>query len=385
MRMHWRNQLKALAALVLLGGLQSPVAPAALAEAPVRPPLPSGPSSAPLAMERLGLWLTTVDSAVMYDSAESHRAVQFLLTHGFKRASVPLQTGGQVLWPVRAQNNLLGMPLDPRLPHPISTGVLIGALNHSGIETVGWFEFGLMAPAEAPWLAGREHLLLRDQAGQTTWLEGGKIKRVWLNPALAEVRDGLTALVVDACKHLPLAAIQFDDHLGYPATFGYDPTTLALWRSTAAGARQPTPAPDDPAWIAWRSSWITSLLAQIRSAMAQYCPGIRLSVAPNPQEFSYSNYLANWGDWVQRGLVDEVVVQIYRNDPAALRAELADPTLRQAAARLPLRIGLLAGLKNQPKAPAQLLLERQIVQEQGLAGIDLFFYESARPHFGPPL
>ena len=153
-------------------------------------------------MERLGLWLTTVDSDVMYDSAESQRAVQFLHSHGFKRASVPLQTGGQVLWPVRAQNNPLGMPLDPRLPHPISTDVLIGALKRSEIETVGWFEFGLMAPAEAPWLAGRDHLLLRNQAGQSTWLEGGHLRRVWLNPALAEVRDGLTALVVDACHHL---------------------------------------------------------------------------------------------------------------------------------------------------------------------------------------
>lgn len=336
-------------------------------------------------MERLGLWLTTVDSAVMYDAAESQRAVQFLQTHGFKRAAVPLQTGGQLLWPVRAPNNRLGMPLDPRLPHSTHTEVLIGALNRNGIETVGWFEFGLMAPAEAPWLAGREQLLLRNQAGETTWLEGGHLKRVWLNPALAEVRDGLTALVVDACQQLPLTAIQFDDHLGYPATFGYDPTTLALWRSTAAGARQPNPAPDDPEWIAWRAGWITSLVAQIRKAMAQSCPGIRLSVAPNPQQFSYSNYLANWGDWVQRGLVDEVVVQIYRNDPAALRAELADPTLRQAATKLPVRIGLLAGLRAQPKAPAQLQLERQIVAEQGLAGIDLFFYETAKPHFSPPV
>ena len=377
--MHWGNQLWAVAALAVLGGLTFPGAPS-WAGASDPPPL----SSSPLAMERLGLWLTTVDSAVMYDSLESQRAVQFLQSHGFNRASVPLQTGGQVLWPVRPQNNRLGMPLDPRLPHPISTDVLIGALNRSGIETVGWFEFGLMAPADAPWLAGRGHLLLRNQAGQTTWLEGGQIRRVWLNPALAEVRDGLTALVVDACHHLPVAAIQFDDHLGYPASFGYDPTTLTLWRATAEGARRPTPAPDDPAWIAWRSGWVTSLVAQIRAAMAQSCPGIRLSVAPNPQEFSYSNYLANWGDWVQRGLVDEVVVQIYRNDPAALRAELADPTLRRAAARLPVRIGLLAGLRDQPKAPQRLLLERQIVRAQGLAGIDLFFYESARPHFSSP-
>ena len=52
--------------------------------------------------------------------------------------------------------------------------------------------------------------------------------------------------------------------------------------------------------------------------------------------------------------------------------------------RVPVRIGLLAGLKSQPKDPAQLRRELELVQGRGYRGIDLFFYESARRHFSEP-
>jgi len=51
---------------------------------------------------------------------------------------------------------------------------------------------------------------------------------------------------------------------------------------------------------------------------------------------------------------------------------------------VPVRIGLLAGLKSQPKDPAQLRRELELVQGRGYRGIDLFFYESARRHFSEP-
>jgi uncharacterized lipoprotein YddW (UPF0748 family) len=264
------------------------------------------------------------------------------------------------------------------------TASLLTALGRAGLERVGWFEFGLMAPAGAPWLAGRDDLLLRDASGSTLWQESPGLNRVWLNPILPEVQQLLEDLVVDACTQLPLEAIQFDDHLGYPVRFGYDPATLAAWRATEAGRRNPSPAPGQPAWIAWRAEQVTALLERLRAAMNSACPAVRISVSPNPQEFSYSHYLADWSSWVRRGLVDEVVVQIYRQNLAALGHELNHPSLVEAAQRVPVRIGLLAGLKSQPKDSAQLRRELELVQGRGYRGIDLFFYESARRHFSEP-
>ena len=265
-----------------------------------------------------------------------------------------------------------------------ATASLLSALGRGGLERIGWFEFGLMAPAQATWLRGREDLLLRDASGATLWQESPGLNRVWLNPILPEVQQALEALVVDACSRLPLEVLQFDDHLGYPVHFGYDPATLTAWRATEAGRRNPTPAPAEPAWIAWRAEQVTGLLRRLRDAMTTRCPGVRLSVSPNPQAFSYSHYLADWSTWVRQGLVDEVVVQIYRDNLAALGRELRDPNLAAAAQRVPVRIGLLAGLKSQPKQPEQLQRELQLVKERGYRGVDLFFYESARGHFSEP-
>ena len=39
-----------------------------------------------------------------------------------------------------------------------------------------------------------------------------------------------------------------------------------------------------------------------------------------------ANDLADWSHWIQLGLVDEVVVQIYRHNPERLAWELAQPT-----------------------------------------------------------
>jgi uncharacterized lipoprotein YddW (UPF0748 family) len=348
------------------------------------------------------VWLTTVDSAVMYSPAEAQRALAFLRHNGFRRAALPLYTAGVVTWTPAPARNRLAIPTDPLLPPsttPPDTSIrsgagpvhgvgpnasLLAALGRAGLERVGWFEFGLMAPAGAPWLAGRDDLLLRDASGSSLWQESPGLNRVWLNPILPEVQQLLEDLVVDACTQLPLEAIQFDDHLGYPVRFGYDPATLAAWRATDAGRRNPSPASGEPAWIAWRAEQVTALLERLRAAMNSACPAVRMSVSPNPQEFSYSNYLADWSGWVRRGLVDEVVVQIYRDNLAALVRELAHPSLAAAAQRVPVRIGLLAGLKSQPKDPAQLRRELELVQGQGYHGIDLFFYESARRHFSEP-
>ena len=386
--------------------VRDPAAPAPASGAPANPlpgPLSAGGRSPGLAIAEpaLGVWLTTVDSAVMYDPAEAGRALLFLRQNGFRRAALPLYTAGVVTWTPARSRNRLAIPTDPQLPPPAPAAVarraaprssaavrtadptasLLAALGQAGLERVGWFEFGLMAPAGAPWLVGREDLLLRDAGGSTLWPESPGLNRVWLNPILPEVQQALEDLVVDACTSLPLEAIQFDDHLGYPVRFGYDSATLAAWRATDAGRRNPTPVPEDPAWIAWRAEQVTALLVRLRGALNSACPAVRISVSPNPQEFSYSHYLADWSTWVRRGLVDEVVVQIYRNNLAALGRELGHPSLVEAAQRVPVRIGLLAGLRSQPKEPSQLRRELDFVLGRGYRGIDLFFYESARPHF----
>ena len=380
----WRHGSRpAVSALVLLLGLvPGTLLTGLLPAAPARAQTPLAARLAGAVAEPpLGVWLTTVDSRVLFDPLERSRAVSFLVAHGFRRAAVPIYSGGWIYGLLAADHNRLGLKPDPLLSESDAVGATVEALRARGLEAVGWVEFGLMAPRDGAWLQGREALLLQDRHGSTIWRESPSLERVWLNPTQLDVRRFLVDLVVDSCRRYRFDAIQFDDHLGFPAAFGYDPGTLALWRRTPAGTQKPLPDENDPDWIRWRADQVTELLAAIREAMRRECPTVRLSVAPNPQDFSLHSYLADWSNWVERGLVDEVVVQIYRADAEAVARELASPSLAKAAARVPLRIGLLAGLRHQPKAPATLQQELALVKKAGVAGIDLFFYESSRQHF----
>lgn len=338
----------------------------------------ASPPKRPVPSAGLGVWLTTVDSPVLRQPDRALEASRWLAEQGIRRVGVPLYTDGELLWGPAGDRPPLAIPRSRTALVAPDPEQLLGDLRRRGIETVGWFEYGLMAPPQAPWLQGRESLLLQDRQGRSSWQEFGGERRVWLNPLAPEVRAGLVAMVVDACTRLPLDLIQFDDHVAWPLELGYDPLTLAAWRRTRWGRLDPTPSPEAPAWMNWRSERLTALLAEIRTAMSRRCPRVRLSMAPLPQPISRELFLVDWPQWVRRGLVDELVVQLYHDRPEDVEEALQDRSLQEAGQRLPLRIALLAGLRTQPKSSATLRRELELVRAHGYGGIDLFFYETMR-------
>ena len=343
-----------------------------------RPVIAAPPPEASTAAAGLGVWLTMTDSQVLKRPEQALAASQWLSQQGIRRVGVPLYTGGELLWTVPPERNRLGIPRSKRSLRDADLERLLLDLRRRGLQTVGWLEYGLMAPPAAPWLRGHQSLLLRDRQGRSEAAEFDGVRRVWLNPVAPEVRRALVDLVLEACTRLPLDLIQLDDHFAWPVELGYDPLTLAAWRQSRWGRVDPTPAIDAQAWVQWRSHQLTALLAEIRGAMARQCPRVRLSLSPQPQPFSAALFLADWPHWVRRRLVDELVVQLYRDRVTDVEEELAEPGLQEASARLPVRIALLAGLRTQPKTSAALQQELALVRSRGYGGIDLFFYETMR-------
>lgn len=350
--------------LLLLGLWGHP----ALAQAPATPPL------AP----RQGIWLTNIDSNVLYDPAALPTALTELSQDGFTTLYPTVWNGGYTLWPSAIATQRLGQSQDPKLQNRDLLAELIPVARRQGQQVVAWFEFGLMAPADAPWLRRRSDWLLQDRRGNVIWLDGQE-RRVWLNPLHPGVQQLIGDLLVELARRYDLDGIQLDDHFGYPVLFGYDPLTLARWRTdTGAATDAPPPLAIDPAWIRWRADRITQWLGQLRRQLAAVRPGLRLSVSPNPQGFSYNQFLADWRTWVEQGLVDDLVLQVYRRDLDSFQRELQQPELLQARQRIPVSIGLLAGLRNQPMPNPLLSSQWQLAQQQGYSGVSLFFYESWR-------
>lgn len=99
----------------------------------------------------------------------------------------------------------------------------------------------------------------------------------------------------------------------YPAVWDHGHTLYSSSTITKAGGSK-------------RNPWLhTPLSGDILMAMVSEAnrPEAVVSLSPHTPDFAYRKYLQNWPEWVDRKLLDEAVVQIYRSDLEALRSELA--------------------------------------------------------------
>jgi uncharacterized lipoprotein YddW (UPF0748 family) len=101
-----------------------------------------------------------------------------------------------------------------------------------------------------------------------------------------------------------------------------------------------------------------------------------ISVAPNPQRVSYDLFLADWKTWERQGLIEELILQVYRNDLKVFISELEYPEVQAARQHIPVSIGILSGLKNRYVPIGQIQNQVQATRNRGFAGVSFFFYET---------
>ncbi len=244
-----------------------------------------------------------------------------------------------------------------------------------------------MAPAESDWVQAHADWLTQTADGEVLWMEGKAHQRVWLNPLHPRVQQLITGLALEIVKRYDVEGIQFDDHFGYPSTLGYDPLTLQRYQQET-GHSPPVPPDLDPnqncvapdpdwqAWTTWRSQQITDYVQQLTTTLKRSKPSLKISISPNPQTFSKNCFLLDWQRWQQLGLIDELVLQIYREKQEDFERELAAPSVLRAKAEIPVMVGILTGLKNRPVPIDRIQQQTQWARDNSFAGISYFFYES---------
>jgi uncharacterized lipoprotein YddW (UPF0748 family) len=136
-------------------------------------------------------------------------------------------------------------------------------------------------------------------------------------------------------------------------------------------------------WMRWRADKITQFMQRIYKAVKAVKPKAIVSLSPNSQDFSYRAYLQDWQTWVERGLVDELVLQVYRDDISSFLAELSQPAIENARRRIPVGIGILSGLWRRPVSIKQIQQQVQAVRDRGFEGVSFFYWESLWGYFAP--
>lgn len=326
--------------------------------------------------ELRGVWLTNIDSDVLFGRDRLTSALKTLKQLNFNTIYPTVWNWGYTLYPSSVAQKVIGQSLDPE-PGFHGRDLLreLTTQGHqNGLAVIPWFEFGFMAPSDSSLAKRHPEWLTSRRDGSKIWLEG-KHDRVWLNPFRPEVQNFIQNLVVEIVSKYDVDGIQFDDHFGLPAELGYDAYTTKLYKQEHLG-KNPPANPQDPEWVRWRANKITQYLQKVFKAVKTRKPKCIISIAPNPQRVSYKLFLADWEKWERQGLVEELVLQVYRNDLKVFIQELNYPEVKIAKKHIPVSIGILSGLKDRSVASAQIQSQVEVSRDQGFAGVSFFFYET---------
>ena len=342
-----------------------------------------------------GVWITNVDSDVLFTRDRLATAIKDLRQLNFNTIYPVVWNWGYTTYPSKVAKRVVGSSFMPKK----SAGLLINRKlsnteglegrdvlkemvtqgHKQGLAVIPWFEFGFMAPATTD-PAGSDlaklhpDWLTQKQDGGTIWKEG-KDPRVWLNPFKPEVKKFIIDLVVEVVGKYDVDGIQFDDHFGLPSEFGYDKFTIDLYKREHQG-KLPPKDPKNEEWINWRADKITDLMRDLFTAIKATNPKAIVSISPNPQTFAKSFFLQDWAKWERQGLVEELLIQVYRDKLETFIGELQKPEVKLASKHIPVGIGILTGVKPKPISMKQIQTQIAAVRQQGLAGVSFFFYET---------
>ncbi|NER79905.1 MAG: family 10 glycosylhydrolase [Leptolyngbya sp. SIO1D8] len=354
--------------------------------------LAPGNTSNPTSAELRGVWLTNVDSQVLFSTEALENSLQRLADTHFNTVYPAVWSWGYTLYPSLVGQRVIGYKqgLYPDLEAEGRNEVLeatqvdrdvlleIVTLAHErGLSVIPWFEFGFMAPANSP-LAQRHPDWLTNKRGQlpdSRLEQEGRHTRVWLNPFHPEVQQFILDLIAELMDTYPVDGLQLDDHFSLPVGFGYDPYTVSLYRQEHAG-RFPPANVHDPKWMRWRAEKLTQFLGSVFQVIKARRPNAVLSVSPNPAQFAYNRFLQDWPRWREIGYIEELIVQVYRDSVSGFRHTLQDVEIQRASQHIPTAVGILSGLKDRPVPMSLIQRQVQVAREMGIAGVSFFFYDT---------
>jgi len=198
----------------------------------------------------------------------------------------------------------------------------------------------------------------------STSLGNGKLI---LDPGVPAVQEHILSLVGEIATNYEVDGIHFDGARYLGRNSGYNPTSLASFKSETGESVDP--APNDARWCQWRRSQVTGLVRKMKARLAEVRPSCLLSASvmtPTPALASQI-CLQDWDGWMREGIVDFVMPMLYLTSESMLQK--ATPLLASKHGR-PMYIAV--GTFQLPKEAA----EQQIadVIASGADGMALFSY-----------
>ncbi|MEH2302569.1 MAG: glycoside hydrolase family 10 protein [Nostoc sp.] len=340
-----------------------------------------------LTTEIRGVWLTNVASGVLFVPWGINRALNQLSALNFNTIYPVVWNRGHTFYKSAVAQMTTGSDTQPLLNfmhagQDVLTKIVTLA-KKKNLRVIPWFEYGFMTPHYSQlarrypdWLTIGQQGIKSTQDAPPEELDNVLVSKLaWLNPLHPQVQEFIQGLILEVVRDYNVDGIQLDDHFGMPVQFGYDRFTIELYQQEHQGKNPPTD-PFNSEWMRWRADKITDFMAEIYQAVKAVKPKVRISLSPNYQAFAYKYYLQDWENWVKKGLVDELILQVYRNDKNSFIAQLEQPSVKLAQSLIPVEIGISTGTVRNPVKIAQVREQVQAVRDRNFDGISFFYWES---------
>jgi uncharacterized lipoprotein YddW (UPF0748 family) len=326
-----------------------------------------------------GIWITNFGVALNYYTTRLDEAVANIAKHNLNTVYPAVWNRGYTLHPSNVAKKVSGseryyLTSLPLLPFQDALRELVKQTRRQHLRVIPWFEYGLMVPKNHPITRRHPEWLTQTASGSKVSKESNE-SMSWLNPCHPEVQKFLTNLIVDVVKRYQVDGIQLDDHFALPVQFGYDAYTVELYKKEHFGKAPPTNY-NNSEWMAWRAEKLTQLMKKISQEVKIVRKNAVISLSPNSPTFAYNKYLQNWEKWVNQGLLDEVIVQVYRDELKSFKSELQNDDLLSMKNKIPIAIGLYTGPFLDVKPIDRVKQEIKIVKDSAYKGISFFCWET---------
>ncbi len=327
-----------------------------------------------------GVWLTNIASDVLWSKKNIENAVNLCDSLGFNNIFVVTWNNASTTYPSMVMEKLIGVKIQKEFYQRDPLKELISYAHSKNIKVHAWFEFGFSCSYKdidgGPIIKAKPHWASKDKNGKLCSKNGFQ----WMNAFHPEVQEFLTSLIMEVISNYDIDGIQGDDRLpALPSLGGYDDYTTKLYKSENQN-QSPPRNEKDYQWIKWRSDKLSEFLRILVKKVRDKNPNLLISMAPSIYPWSEQEYLQNWPQWLNEGLLDFVVPQVYRYKFDSYEKELDKIIASQVHSSNKNKVypGIL--LQVDKYNPTELFLKQMVEKNRslGLNGEVYFFYEGVK-------
>lgn len=263
--------------------------------------------------ELRSVWLTSVDSNVLYTDKNISDAMNYLSSIGINVVFPVVYNQGYTLYPSKIMDSLFNAPTipDPNFQNRDFLKRLVIEAHRNGIEVIPWFEYGFATSYNQNGghiIAKFPQWALKDTSGNLVNDNGFD----WMSAINPDAQNFMISLMMEVLDNYDVDGVQGDDRLpAMPVEGGYDSVTVSIYKAEHNGQAPPKNY-NDPAWMQWRANKLTQFLKRLRDSVKVRGNNMILSCAPAPYYWGYPQLLQDSKTWVQQGLADNMIPQLYQ-------------------------------------------------------------------------